>query len=162
MRPATNPTALRVQAQLDALGLGHQIVEFEQTTRTAADAAAAIGCEIGQIVKTLVFRGATSGQAVLALVSGANRANEQKLAALVGEPIGKADADFVRATTGYAIGGVCPVGLPENVHTFIDQDLTVYAEIWAAGGTPASVFRLTPVDLVRMTGGRVAPLAVSH
>jgi len=136
--------------------MGHQIVEFEQTTRTAADAAAAIGCEIGQIVKTLVFRGASSGQAVLALVSGANRANEQKLAALVGEPIGKADADFVWATTGYAIGGVCPVGLPENVHTFIDQDLTVYAEIWAAGGTPASVFRLTPDDLVRMTGGRVA------
>ncbi|MEO6060709.1 MAG: YbaK/EbsC family protein [Thermoflexales bacterium] len=156
MRPATNPTALRVQAQLDALGLGHQIVEFEQTTRTAADAAAAIGCQIGQIVKTLVFRGASSDQAVLALVSGANRANEQTLAALVGEPIGKADADYVRATTGYAIGGVCPVGLPENVHTFIDQDLTTYAEIWAAGGTPTSVFRLTPDDLRVMTRGIVS------
>jgi len=158
MRPATNPTALRVQAQLDALGLGHQIMEFEQTTRTAADAAAAIGCQIGQIVKTLVFRGATSGQAVLALVSGANRANEQRLAALVGEPIGKADADFVRATTGYAIGGVCPVGLPENVHTFIDHDLTQYADIWAAGGTPTSVFRLTPGDLSTMTRGVVGRL----
>ncbi|MBK8836871.1 MAG: YbaK/EbsC family protein [Anaerolineae bacterium] len=156
MRPATNPTALRVQAQLDALGMGHQIVEFEQTTRTAADAAAAIGCQVGQIVKTLVFRGATSGQAVLALVSGANRASEQRLAALVGEPIGKADADFVRATTGYAIGGVCPVGLPEHVHaTFIDQDLNTYSEIWAAGGTPASVFKLTPDDLRVMTRGIV-------
>ena len=158
MRPATNPTALRAQLQLDALGLGHQIVEFEQTTRTAADAAAAIGCQIGQIVKTLVFRGATSGQAVLALVSGANRADEQRLATLVGEPIGKADADFVRATTGYAIGGVCPVGLPANVHTFIDQDLTTYTEIWAAGGTPTSVFKLTPDDLSTMTRGVVGRL----
>lgn len=91
----------------------------------------------------------------MALVSGANRASEQRLAALVGEPIGKADADFVRATTGYAIGGVCPVGLPEHVHTFIDQDLNTYTEIWAAGGTPASVFKLTPDDLRVMTRGIV-------
>lgn len=159
MRSATNPTALRVQAQLDALGLGHQIVEFDQTTRTAADAAAAIGCTVGQIVKTLVFRGKTSGQAVLALVSGSNRADEKHLEALVGEPIQKADADFVRATTGYAIGGVCPVGLPADVHTFIDQDLTQYTDIWAAGGTPSSVFRLTPDDLSAMTHGMVGQIA---
>lgn len=160
MKPASHPAALRVQARLDALGHGHAIVEFEQTTRTAADAAAAIGCDVGQIVKTLVFRGATSGQAVIAMVSGANRADEQALAARVGEPIGKADADFVRATTGYAIGGVCPVGLPEAIHTFIDRDLMQYPEIWAAGGTPASVFRLTPAELVAMTRGTVVAVGL--
>lgn len=159
MKPTTNPTALRVQAQLDALGRGHRIVEFETTTRTAADAAAAIGCQVAQIVKTLIFKGAQSGRAVIALTSGANRVDERALAALAGEPVVKADADFVRAATGYAIGGVCPVGLPADVHTFIDPDLLTFETIWAAGGTPATVFALTPADLQAMTHGRVGKVS---
>jgi prolyl-tRNA editing enzyme YbaK/EbsC (Cys-tRNA(Pro) deacylase) len=138
------------------MGIDGRVVEFEQTTRTAADAAAAIGCEVGQIVKSLIFKTSGSEQPVIVFTSGANRVSEAKLQALEGNPLGKADADFVRAATGYAIGGVPPFGYKLPRHTFIDQDLQQYDKIWAAAGTPNAVFPLTPVELLAATGGKVA------
>ncbi|HVM82764.1 MAG TPA: YbaK/EbsC family protein [Candidatus Binatia bacterium] len=151
----------RVRAALAALGIVTEIKEFSASTRTSADAAAAIGCAVAQIAKSLVFRGRPSGRAILVMASGANRVDEAKLAAALGETIGKADADFVRAETGFAIGGVAPVGhdrgaLGGRLKTFIDADLMVFDAIWAAAGSPNSVFRLTPAELVRVTGGEVA------
>jgi prolyl-tRNA editing enzyme YbaK/EbsC (Cys-tRNA(Pro) deacylase) len=156
MKLATAPSALKVQA---ALGDRHQVLEFEATTRTAADAAAAIGCTVAQIAKSLVFRGAGSNRPVLVVASGVNRVDEAKVAAAVGEPIARADADFVREATGFAIGGVPPVGHKETPNVLIDESLMAFGEIWAAAGTPNAVFRLTPADLVALTGGRVAAIA---
>lgn len=148
----------KVQQTLNALGFSDEIVVFPDSTRTATEAAQAVGCSVGQIVKSLVFRGAQSQQPVLALVSGANRVNEKRLGSLVGEAIEKADADFVRQHTGFAVGGVPPVGHVERLTTFIDRDLLQYDEIWAAAGSPHAVFRLTPDDLQRITGGEVTTL----
>jgi prolyl-tRNA editing enzyme YbaK/EbsC (Cys-tRNA(Pro) deacylase) len=153
----------RVRAALAAHGLAAEIKEFAASTRTAADAAAAIGCGVGQIAKSLVFRAKPSGRAVLVIASGANRVDEAKLAAALGETIGKADAEFVRAETGFAIGGVAPVGLVSVGHemairTFVDADLMGYAEIWAAAGSANSVFRLSPADLIRITSAEVIAL----
>lgn len=155
MSPELPPAAQRVQAALQALGLDCQVVELPASTRTAPEAATAVGCSVGQIVKSLIFHGKESGRAVLALVSGANRVNEAALAGLLGEPVGKADADFVREQTGFAIGGVPPLGHLHPILTFIDEDLLQYEEIWAAAGTPNAVFRLHSADLPRMTGGQV-------
>lgn len=148
----------RVRAALEALGLDAEIKAFSASTRTAADAAAAIGCTVAQIAKSLVFRARPSGRAVLVIASGANRVDEAKLAAVLGESVGKADAAFVRAETGFAIGGVAPVGHGAALTTLIDADLSDYAEIWAAAGSPNAVFRLTPQDLIRITGGKVTEL----
>jgi prolyl-tRNA editing enzyme YbaK/EbsC (Cys-tRNA(Pro) deacylase) len=148
-------SAERVRQALAALGHAIDVREFDVATRTSADAAAAIGCAEAQIAKSLVFRAGGSNRAVLVIASGANRVDEAKLAAALGEPIGKADAGFVRDKTGFAIGGVAPVGHTEKPITFIDQDLLQYGEIWAAAGTPNSVFRLSPGALVSLTGGRV-------
>jgi Cys-tRNA(Pro) deacylase len=156
--PAGKGSVDRVRAALRAAGLDAEIKEFDASTRTSADAAAAIGCSVAQIAKSLVFRAKSSGRAVLVIASGSNRVDEKKLEALLGERIGKADADFVRAETGYAIGGVSPVGHDGRVAVFIDADLTQYAEIWAAAGAPNAVFRLSPADLPRLTGGRIAAL----
>ena len=156
MKPAESPSALKVQA---TLGARFEVPEFDASTRTAADAAAAIGCEVAQIAKSLIFRGATSGQAVLIIASGVDRVDEKKAAEAIGEPIGRADADFVREATGFAIGGVPPVGHKEPPIALIDESLMALAEIWAAAGTPNAVFRLTPADLVALTGGRVAAIA---
>ena len=138
--------------------LGHRVSTFPEGTRTAGDAAAAIGCEVGQIVKSLVFRRA-SGAALLVVASGSNRVDEAKLAALAGERVGKADAAFVREATGFAIGGVPPAGHDAPVETIVDEDLLAFEEVWAAAGTPRDVFPLTPSELVAMTGGRVADVA---
>jgi len=148
----------RVREAIAALGLESQVQELAQSTRTAQEAAAAVGCGVGQIVKSLVFRGATSGRALLALVSGANRASEALLAVHYGEPAGRADADFVRTHTGFAIGGVPPVGHPEKLEVLVDRDLLAFEVIWAAAGSPFAVFRLSPADLVRISGGRVVDL----
>jgi len=146
----------RVQEALTAAGLEARVVELPQSTRTAADAAKAIGCQVGQIAKSLVFRASESGSAVLVIASGTNRVNETTIAAAIGEPIGKADADFVRARSGYAIGGVPPVGHATPMRTFIDEDLLRFDRIWAAAGTPNAVFELSPADeLQRITGGTV-------
>jgi prolyl-tRNA editing enzyme YbaK/EbsC (Cys-tRNA(Pro) deacylase) len=149
----------RVQAALQALGLGHEIVDLGLSARTAADAAGAVGCRVDQIAKSLVFRLRESGRALLVVTSGTHRVNEARVAALVGEPLDRADADFVRAETGFAIGGVAPVGHVKPVVTLIDEHLLTFEEIWAAAGHPNMVFRLRPADLVTMTGGRVATVA---
>ena len=148
-------SAQKVQQALDALGIKLEVVELPDSTRTSAEAAQAIGCQVGQIAKSIVFKALTSDRPVLVIASGPNRINEKVIGELIGEPIGKADADFVRQRTGFVIGGVPPVGHTERLETFIDQDLFQYAEIWAAAGTPHAVFRLIPDDLVRMTCGLV-------
>lgn len=145
----------KVQHTLKSLGFSDEIVVFPDSTRTAIEAAQAVGCSLGQIVKSLVFRGAQSHKPVLALVSGANRVNEKRLSSLLGEDIEKADADFVRQHTGFAVGGVPPVGHVERIATFIDEDLMQFDAIWAAAGSPHTVFRLTPGDLRTLTGGEV-------
>jgi prolyl-tRNA editing enzyme YbaK/EbsC (Cys-tRNA(Pro) deacylase) len=159
MAEFASATVQRVQDALRALGLGHEIVDLGQSARTAADAARAVGCQVDQICKSLVFRLGSSNRPLLVVTSGVNRVDETKVGALVGEPLGKADADFVRATTGFAIGGVAPIGHTGPVTTLIDEHLLSFEEIWAAAGHPNMVFRLRPDDLVRMTGGRVTPVA---
>jgi Cys-tRNA(Pro) deacylase len=153
------PTATeRVQQALADRGLQVEISEFPQGTRTAEDAARAIGTTIGQIVKALVF--VADGRPVLALASGKNRVDTAKLAGVAGAVrIERADADLVRLTTGFAIGGVPPVGHEAPIETFIDEDLLRYDVIYAAAGTPTTIFPITPGDLIRVTGGRVADLA---
>lgn len=146
-------SAKKVQDALAALGMSLQVVELPSSTRTAVEAAQAVGCQVGQIVKSLVFRATQSDRPVLVVASGANRVNEARLGAVMGEPIGKADADYVRQRTGFAIGGVPPLAHAEALQIFIDQDLLQYGEIWAAAGTPHAVFCLTPAQLVTMTGG---------
>lgn len=150
-------SASRVQEALAAAGLPARVMELPQSTRTAADAAKAIGCEVGQIAKSLVFSSA-SGKAILVIASGTNRVNEATVAAAIGEPIGKADAEFVRQQTGFAIGGVPPIGHANALRTLIDVDLLRFDQIWAAAGTPNAVFQLTPVDLARLTSGTVMPV----
>jgi prolyl-tRNA editing enzyme YbaK/EbsC (Cys-tRNA(Pro) deacylase) len=156
MKPAESPSALKVQS---ALGERFQVLEFDASTRTAADAAAAIGCEVAQIAKSLIFRGANSDRAVLIIASGVDRVDEKKAAVAIGEPIARADADFVREATGFAIGGVPPVGHKTKPIVLIEESLTQFDEIWAAAGTPNAVFRLTPSDLVELTGGRTVAVA---
>ena len=154
MQLATAPSARAVQA---ILGDRFTVLEFDASTRTAAEAAAAIGCAVAEIAKSLIFR-AADGRPVLAVLSGTARGDEAKIAAAVGQPIGKADADFVREMTGFAIGGVPPVGHRVAPITLIDEGLMAFEVIWAAAGTPNAVFRLTPQDLVQLTGGRVVPV----
>ena len=156
MKPAESPSALKVQS---VLGERFQVLEFDASTRTAADAAAAIGCEVAQIAKSLIFRGANSGGAVLIIASGVDRVDEKKAALAAGEPIVRADADFVREATGFAIGGVPPVGHKTKPVVLIEESLMQLDEIWAAAGTPNAVFRLTPADLVELTGGRTVAVA---
>jgi prolyl-tRNA editing enzyme YbaK/EbsC (Cys-tRNA(Pro) deacylase) len=151
--------AQRVQDALKAMGVTSQVVELPESTRSAAEAAQAIGCRVEQIVKSLVFRGRSTNRPILAVVSGGNRVDEEKLAGLVAEPVAKADAEYVRQRTGYAIGGVPPVGHVESLVCVVDEDLLQYEQIWAAAGTPRAVFRLTPADLQRITDGRVASVA---
>jgi prolyl-tRNA editing enzyme YbaK/EbsC (Cys-tRNA(Pro) deacylase) len=156
---ALKASAQKVQDALAAAGFSNRVVELPDSTRSAAEAAATVGCTVGQIAKSLVFRGQQSGRAVLVIASGAHRVEEGLLAAALGEPVGKADADFVREETGFAIGGVPPVGHARPLVTLVDEALLAHAEIWAAAGHPKAVFRLTPAELVAMTGGRTARLA---
>ncbi len=155
---ARKPSAQRVQDALYARGFTNQVIELPDSTRTAAEAAAAVGCTVGQIAKSLIFIGKQTGQGVLAIASGANRVDEKAVQALVGEKIGKADADAVRLLTGYVIGGVPPLGHAQALATYIDEDLLQYEQIWAAAGHPNAVFALTGEELVAMTGGQVAAI----
>lgn len=155
MSQPLSESARKVQAALLALRLPCQVIELPASTRTAPEAAQAVSCQVGQIVKSLVFRTQTSRRAVLVLVSGSNRVNEERLADLVGEAVVKAEADFVREHSGFAIGGVPPVGHSRPLPTYIDEDLLQYAEVWAAAGTPHAVFKLNPRELPRITGGKV-------
>ncbi len=155
MSTPTNKSSQRVQQALESHDFNLEIVKFDASTRTAADAAAAIGCGVHQIVKSLIFKGKPSGEPLLIVASGINRVNEKTVKEIVGEKLGKADADFVREHTGYAIGGVPPLGHIKKIKTFIDEDLLNYDELWAAAGTPHSVFKLTPAILQEITGGQV-------
>ncbi|MBI3787214.1 MAG: YbaK/EbsC family protein [Ignavibacteriales bacterium] len=150
-----SPSAQKVQDALAGLGLLNQVIELPQTTRTAAEAAQAIGCTVAQIVKSLVFRTKQSKKPVLILASGANRVNEKKFAEYCSEPLERPDAEYVRSQTGFVIGGVAPVGHVSPLETYIDEDLMKFEEIWAAAGNPFAVFKLTPADLFKMTGGKV-------
>src|SRR5215471_3725865 len=142
--------ALRVQEHLKAHGSPSVVRELPAGTRTAPDAAKAVGCDVAEIAKSIVFRSA-SGRSVLVVASGRNRVDEAKVAALLGEPIGKASADFVREKTGYVIGGVPPVAHQAAPVVFVDEELLRLGTIWAAAGTPMTVFPLTPAELVRLT-----------
>jgi prolyl-tRNA editing enzyme YbaK/EbsC (Cys-tRNA(Pro) deacylase) len=152
-------SAKKVQDALKCAGIEAKVVELPDSTRTAVEAAQAIGTTVAQIVKSLVFRGQTSGKAILIEASGINRVNEKAVAAILGESIGKADADFVREQTGYAIGGIPPLGHAHEMGAvLIDEDLLQYKELWAAAGTPHAVFRLTPDELVKIAGGKVVSI----
>jgi prolyl-tRNA editing enzyme YbaK/EbsC (Cys-tRNA(Pro) deacylase) len=128
------------------------------STRTAQEAAQAVGCTVGQIVKSLIFQGAQSGRPYLLLVSGANRVRTELLVAHLGEELHKPDAEYVRQVSGFAIGGVPPIGHPTPLPTLIDAELFQYERVYAAGGTPSTLFSLTPKELLALTGGRVLPL----
>ena len=154
----TSPSVERVRDALSRAGLKPAIVELPGAARTAKAAAEYLGCEVAQIANSLVFRAETSDSALLVMSSGAKRVDVARLAALVGEPVGKADADFVRDQTGFAIGGVPPVGHAVR-RTFVERSLAAYRELWAAAGHPHTVFRLTYEELVRITGGAEADLA---
>ena len=154
MTEPLSPSAQRVQDALRSLGFAYEVIEFAQTTRTAGEAAAAVGCTVAQIAKSLVFKGRGSGRPLLVIASGANRVNEKAMRDLIGEPIERPDADFVRQQTGFVIGGVPPIGHAAPLAVYIDEDLLQYDVIWAAAGTPNAVFRLAPADLLRMTGGQ--------
>jgi Cys-tRNA(Pro) deacylase len=150
-----SPSAQKIQNLINSLGYNYTVVEHVESTRTAQEAADRAGCELGQIVKSLIFRGKTSGKPILVLTSGANRVDEKKIAEYAGEPIGRADADFVRTATGFAIGGVPPIGHNKKMETYLDEDFLQFQTIWAAAGTPNAIFELKTDDLQKMSGGKI-------
>jgi len=145
----------RVHRALLDHGLETEILELPQSTRSAKEAAQAVGCEVAQIAKSIVFKARETEKPVLVIASGPNRINEDRISSLVSEPVKMANPDFVKSKTGFSIGGVAPVGHLEKPEIFIDEDLFKYKEIWAAAGTPHAVFKLTPHELEKITGGRV-------
>jgi prolyl-tRNA editing enzyme YbaK/EbsC (Cys-tRNA(Pro) deacylase) len=158
MSTTLSPSVQKVQDALKALGFSNQVVELQSTTRTSAEAAKAVGCKAEQIAKSIVFQGKQTHKPILVIASGPNRVNEQRIKEFISEPLGKADADYVRKRTGFVIGGVPPIGHLEKLEIFIDEDLIQYEEIWAAAGSPNAVFKLTASDLIRMTGGRIVSI----
>jgi prolyl-tRNA editing enzyme YbaK/EbsC (Cys-tRNA(Pro) deacylase) len=159
MTEALSSSAQKVQDALKALGFSCDVLELPGSTRTSIEAAQAIGCRVEQIAKSIVFQGKRTGRPILVIASGTNRVNDKKLRKLVDEPVRIADADFVREQTGFAIGGVPPVGHVKPLEIFIDEDLLQYDEIWAAAGTPHAVFKFSPGELQNLTGGRMAAIA---
>jgi prolyl-tRNA editing enzyme YbaK/EbsC (Cys-tRNA(Pro) deacylase) len=149
----------RFEAWLASSDTGLAVKEFPEGTRTAGEAARAVGCEVGQIVKSLVFIAA--GRPVVALVSGANRLDEKRLASVAGEPVLKADAEMVRTATGYSIGGVPPFGHSTEVPVFMDRDLLGHGVVWAAAGRPDSVFEIAPERLRELSVATIADLKVT-
>ena len=150
-----SPRVQKVQEALKILGFPNEVLELQSTTRTSAEAAQAVECRVEQIAKSIVFQGKQTHKPILVIASGPNRVNEKRIEEFISEPLGKADADYVRKKTGFVIGGVPPIGHLEKLDIFIDEDLLQYEVIWAAAGTPHAVFKLTPPDLIKMTGGRV-------
>ncbi|MDE0308604.1 MAG: YbaK/EbsC family protein [Acidiferrobacterales bacterium] len=149
-----NPANIRVKSALAQMNIPCEITIVEHDTRTSAQAAETLGCSIAQIAKSLIFT-AGDGDAVLAVTSGANRVCTDLLADLVGQPIGKANAEFVRHTTGFVIGGVAPAGLAHPVRTVFDRDLFVHETVWAAAGTPNSLFPISRKNLRVLAGDRI-------
>jgi prolyl-tRNA editing enzyme YbaK/EbsC (Cys-tRNA(Pro) deacylase) len=152
-----SPSARKVQDALDAAGFDCRVVELAASTRTSAEVAAAVGTTVSRIAKSLIFR--AGDRPVLVIASGANRVDERKLAALLGAKVERPDAEFVRNRTGFAIGGVPPLGHPTRIKTLIDRDLLALGEVWAAAGTPNAVFKLEAEQLQPMTGGEIADVA---
>jgi prolyl-tRNA editing enzyme YbaK/EbsC (Cys-tRNA(Pro) deacylase) len=146
----------RVEAALEAAGLAPGVREMAAETRTAQQAADAVGVHLDQIAKSIIFRGEASGEAVLFLTAGGNQVDAAKASALAGEALGKADADLVRAQTGFVIGGVAPVGHVSAIRAWFDPRLLDFDVIWAAAGTPRHVFPIAPLDLLRISGAREA------
>ncbi|SMH55784.1 YbaK/EbsC family protein [Maritimibacter sp. HL-12] len=153
---AKSKSLKRVEEALREAGVAVDILEMAEGTRTAADAAAAAGCAIDQIVKSIVFRGEADGHVVLFLTAGGNRVDQGKASALAGEPLGKADAQLIRAETGFAIGGVAPVGHLRKIRAFLDPRLLDFANVWSAAGTPRHVFAADPREIVRISDAQVA------
>ena len=154
MKPLSS-SAQKVQDVLRGFGPCFSVIEFSESTHTAQEAADRINCQLGQIVKSLIFKGKKSNKGILVLTSGPNRVDETKIGQYSGESIARADADFVRSLTGFAIGGVPPVGHPQPIETYIDEDLLQYSDVWAAAGTPNAVFKCLSSDLVKITQGKV-------
>lgn len=152
-------SAQRVQAALDALGANTRVVELTISARTAQEAADALGVEVGQIAKSLVFRAPASGRAVLVIAAGDNRVSESKVGALLGEPIERAPAAFVREHAGYAIGGIPPVAHASAMAVFVDETMRRFPVVWAAGGTPHAVFPIAPGRLFAIAGGTLGDVA---
>ncbi|HSX03583.1 MAG TPA: YbaK/EbsC family protein [Rhabdochlamydiaceae bacterium] len=148
-------SAQRVQNILREYHLETKVIEFKELTRTAQEAASAIGCDVGQIAKTLIFRGKISKKPICVIASGKNRVDEKKVTAYLEEEIEKPDADYVLTHTSFSIGGIPPVGFAFELKPIIDEDLMSYKEIWAAAGTPYAVFQITPEDLLKITSGKV-------
>ena len=157
----SSPAVERVRSALVQAGVEPEIVELPGAARTAAAAAEFLGCDVAQIANSLVFRGATSGRAILVMSSGARRVDTARLAEVVGEPIAKADAQFVRDATGFAIGGVAPVGHTGELLRFVEASLAAHARIWAAAGHPNTVFPLTYAGLLRITGAAAVEVAAA-
>jgi prolyl-tRNA editing enzyme YbaK/EbsC (Cys-tRNA(Pro) deacylase) len=153
--PSLAPSALKVQGAAGRLGLAVMIRQMPGSTRTAEEAAAACGCDVGQIVKSLIFAGAASGRPYLLLVSGRNRVTETTVAAVIGEPLTRPDARQVRDWTGFAIGGIPPFGHATALPTYVDEDLLAYDVVWAAAGTPSAVFSVDPKALARAVAGTI-------
>ena len=151
MKQSSSSAGMRVHDTLAGAGLSIEVVEFEKSTRSAQDAAIAIGCSVGQIVKSLIFKRRDTAEPVLLLVSGANNVSERALQRVAEGPLEKADANYVTERTGFVVGGVAPVGHKEPITTFIDEDLFAHAEVWAAAGAPNTVFRIGPLDLEKVT-----------
>ena len=156
MRASEHPQALRVQK---ALGPSFTVVEFDESTHTAQEAASAIGCAVAQIAKSIIFRAAQSGRAVLVIASGANKVDEKKIRALLGEKIERASPEFVREMTGFDVGGVPPLAHAQPCTVYLDEDLKNFPTLWAAGGTPNAVFEIGFDDLVSRAGAVVADVA---
>ena len=146
----------RVRSVLEAAGLAARIHETDDSSRTAAGAAAAVGCALDQIAKSIIFRGEESGHVVLFLTAGGNRVDPAKATEVAGQRLGKADAELIRAETGFAIGGVAPVGHLRQIEAWLDPRLLDFDLVWAAAGTPRHVFAIAPADLLRLTGAKAA------
>lgn len=153
-------SAKSVQDALHKKNIQAKVVEMPMSTRTAEDAAKAVGCNVAQIVKSLIFRTKHAKKGILVLVSGANRVNEKAISSHTGEEIVKADADFVREITGFAIGGIPPIGHKQKIDTYIDEDLLEHEEVWAAAGTPNAVFNLQASMLIEITGGKTISVKI--
>jgi prolyl-tRNA editing enzyme YbaK/EbsC (Cys-tRNA(Pro) deacylase) len=158
VRETLSASAQKVQEALKERGTDLKVIEFIESTRTSAEAAERVGVQVGQIAKSLIFQGKTSRKPVLVIASGANRVDEKKVAALLGEKISRADPEFARAATGFVIGGIPPLGHAQALVTLIDRDLFQYEVLWAAAGTPNAIFELTPAQLEALTGGTIADL----
>ena len=150
-----SPSAQKFQDLLNSLGYDYTVIEHAESTRTAQEAADRAGCELGQIVKSLIFKGKESGKPILVLTSGMNRVDENRISGYAGEGISRPNADFVRTVTGFAIGGVPPVGHIQRMETYIDEDFLQYQTIWAAAGTPNAIFELSTDVLQKITDGKI-------